>query len=128
MTVDKVVDASVLVAFAFGEPQHDRARDLLSDVHILAPNLVLYELANAAVKKINAEPANREKFLDSLGVALRLQIDLRRVPATPTAELALRAGLTAYDAAYLYLALDLDLPLLTFDTTLDCAYQTIARS
>lgn len=53
----KVVDASVLAALAFGEPRADEAASLLSGADLYAPNLLPYEMASVAIKKIERYPA-----------------------------------------------------------------------
>jgi predicted nucleic acid-binding protein len=53
----KVVDASVMAALAFGEPRADEAARLLSGAELCAPDLLPYELASVALKKVRRYPA-----------------------------------------------------------------------
>ena len=54
----------------------------------------------------------------------RVAIDLHPVDPIAVADLALRYQLSAYDAAYLWLAADLKCPLATFDGKLALAART----
>lgn len=115
-----VVDASLVAALLFAEPEQPIAAPQLAQCQPLAPELLPYELGNVAVSKLRrglAEAAVRAGLadLDALGITLH------PVAAVPAFDLAARYGLTAYDAAYLALAAQLHCPLLTFDTRLAAA-------
>lgn len=118
-----VVDASLIAALLFAEPEQATAERQLSDCQPVAPDLLPYELVNVAVVKLRrglAEADVRAGLADlqALGIALH------PVPAAPAFDLAAHYGLTAYDAAYLALAVQLHCPLLTFDRRLaDAARQ-----
>ena len=51
-------------------------------------------------------------------MALDLDVRLVEVDHIATLELSLHSGLSTYDASYLYLARQLELPLVTFDARL----------
>lgn len=112
-----VVDASVIAAMLFAEPEQAAAAHQLSTCQPVAPDLLSHELANIAVNKLrrgHAESAVRA----SLGDLAALGIALHPVAAAPAFDLAARHALTAYDAAYLCLAAELRAPLITFDRRL----------
>lgn len=102
-----VVDASVAVKWLIPEEFSAHARMLLStDYQLLAPDLLSAELGNALWKK------HRRRELDSR-TATRLLRDFSRIPielhpaghwANAALALALRYGVTVYDALYLALA------------------------
>jgi predicted nucleic acid-binding protein len=115
-----VVDASLIAALVFAEPEQAAAAQSLVHCRPVAPELLPYELANVAVNKLrrgHAEEAVRASLVD-LG---SLGIELHAVAAPLVFELAARYGLTAYDAAYLALAGRLRCSLLTFDARLAAA-------
>ncbi len=114
----KVVDASVMAAVAFGEPRADEAARLLSGAEICAPDLLPYELASVALKKIRRYPALAREIAAALEAVLSLEISLMSVAASDALALALETNLSVYDAAYLYLARSLGRPLVTFDERL----------
>jgi predicted nucleic acid-binding protein len=114
----KVVDASVLAALAFGEPRRDEAANLLSDAELYAPDLLPYELASVAREKSLRYPTEARQIAIALEAVLSLDIGLVSVAATDVLALALETKLTVYEAAYFYLAQNLNCPLVTFDERL----------
>lgn len=123
-----VVDASLVTALLFAEPEQAAASERLAACRPVAPDLLPYELANVAVNKLkrdDAEAAVRASLHD-LGA---MGIELRAVQASVAFDLAARYTLTAYDAAYLALALSLNAPLLTFDRRLaEAARRALGQS
>lgn len=117
-----VVDASVINALLFDEPAREQAHEWMRGRQLFAPQLLDYEVANVTVSKLR-------KGLDSeaAGTALRLyqsvDIDLLAADAGALPGLAMRYALSAYDAAYLWLAAELKAPLATFDHKLGKAAQ-----
>lgn len=112
-----VVDCSVLAAVLWAEPAADEALARLAGRSLHAPGLLRYELANVARNKTRSgvppevARAGLEVFADQ-------QVTLSDMDAEPVFDLALRLSLTAYDAAYLCLAVQLHAPLITFDQRL----------
>jgi predicted nucleic acid-binding protein len=113
-----VVDASVLAALAFVEARAAEAADLLRDRRLFAPGLLWYEMSEVARVKSASRPEESPAILGQLEMARRLPIVLRSPRWADLPQLALNTGLTAYDAAYLSLAMSLDAPLATFDQRL----------
>ena len=79
-------------------------------------------MANIARNKALRDPHRLEGIKEGLLEALELEIQWTEVDQLAVLELALRTGLTTYDASYLYLARRLDLPLVTFDHQLQVAF------
>lgn len=116
-----VVDCSAIAGIAFQEPWAAEARQRIGERALHAPHLLQNELASVAVKKARrGEP----HAADGLAEAALIEIDLHRIEPEAVAELALRYGLSAYDASYLWLAADLKCPLATFDDKLAGAART----
>jgi len=115
---DSVIDASALGAIAFGEPEADAVRRQLSESRVHAPGLLPFELANIAWKKTRAHPDRADEYAAALNDGLRLDIQWQSVDYQGVLRLAVAEGITAYDAAYLWLARHLDLPLVTLDRKL----------
>ncbi|MDM0034842.1 type II toxin-antitoxin system VapC family toxin [Variovorax sp. J22P271] len=117
-----VVDCSAIVAILFDEPARDAALARLAGHALHAPNLLDHEIVSVALKKRRQDwPA------ESLALALAdyagYAIDLHPVDLGAQYELAARYSLSAYDAAYLWLAAELKAPLATFDAKLAAAAQ-----
>lgn len=111
-----VVDCSMIATLLFQEDLRDDAERLLADRRLHAPELLDYEFANVAMNKIRRKQAN----LVSVALALydEYPIDLHPINVVATVNLAQRYNLSAYDAAYLWLAAELKAPLATFDAKL----------
>ena len=116
-----VVDCSALVGLLFHEEWEALAAGKLHGRTLHAPFLLQIEIASVALKK------QRKGFSDIVTDALAqyadLDINLYRVEPQDALALALRYNLSAYDAAYLWLAAELKAPLATFDEKLGRAAQ-----
>ena len=112
-----VVDASALAALVFHEPAGEAIRDRLEGATVFAPTLLKYELANTAWKKARRQPADEAKILAALTVTLNgaWGIVWQDVEPADVVLVARAVGLTAYDAAYLWLAGTLGADLVTLD-------------
>ena len=115
-----VVDCSIVAASLFDEPDADVATRALGAHSLHAPALLPFEFANVARSKSRAG-APEAKVQAALQTFDELRIELHPVSAARMHALALTSGLTAYDAAYLTLALALGSPLLTLDQKLATA-------
>jgi predicted nucleic acid-binding protein len=110
-----VVDASVLAAIAFQEPRFAEAVALLEDTELHAPTLLAYELTSVARKKALLYPSLVRELAANLEDALSTEVQWAEVDHREVLALALATGLSTYDASYLYLALILNVPIVTFD-------------
>lgn len=112
-----VVDCGAICAVLFDEPGRDEATRRMAGHTLHAPQLLDTEFANVALQK------SRRGFPeDALQQALSDwhsgPVALHRIDAAAACRLGLQLGLTAYDAAYVWLAAELKAPLLTFDRRL----------
>ena len=114
-----VVDASLLVAATSDTGVEGRwAEDVVQAGGLVAPHLALVEATNILRR---LELLGRLGRLEaSAGARDLLQLDLELVPFTPFAERIweLRANVTSYDAWYVAVAEQFDLPLATLDQRL----------
>ena len=115
-----VVDCSVLSAVLFEEQTRDDALRLLTGKSLHAPSLLDYEIVSVAIKKGRGGWPEAAIAL-ALADYMQQEIDLHRTDAETQYQLALRYRLSAYDAAYLWLAAELKAPLATFNETLASA-------
>jgi predicted nucleic acid-binding protein len=116
-----VMDCSALAGIVFQEPWQDEALQRISSRTLHAPNLLSFEITSVAVKKLRRGEAHAA---DGLEQALSMDIELHDTDMHEVCELAIRYQLSAYDAAYLWLAAELKAPLATFDEKLANAAQT----
>ena len=113
-----VVDASAVAAILFDEPESATIRAHIRGETVIAPHLIDYELANASWKRIRKNPASEFQVLGMLDGLNGIGMRRVAVPPTDVAALAVKTGLTAYDAAYLWLAMAEDIELVTLDNQL----------
>lgn len=115
-----VVDCSVLSSAIFDEETRLVAINLMSGKKLYAPYLLDHEIISVALKK-GRLGHSASAIAIALSEYLVQDIELRSTDAQSQYELALRYGLSAYDAAYLWLAAELKAPLATFDKKLATA-------
>lgn len=125
MSAIVVVDASALAAVAFREPEGKAIVDRLAGRELVAPRLLAYELTNTALTKIRRRPTEADAIRAGLDGVLseELAIYWSDVAYDEVLALAEHTGLTAYDAAYLWLAHHLEADLVTLDARLQRAFE-----
>lgn len=114
----KVVDASALAAILFAEPRAEEAAALLDECDLAAPTLLRYEIGSVCLKKLAVYPRQQRTLLEALSFYGRMNLREFDVPIDEVVSLARRERVTAYDAAYLWLAQALEVELVTFDQAL----------
>ena len=114
----RVADASAVAAVLFHEPEADEVESRLRGYRLSAPALLTYELANVCWKKSLRRPHERSGFRRALARLPQLGIHLTPVSASSMVTLALETDLSAYDASYLWLTLEMGAPLVTLDRKL----------
>ena len=118
MTGVKVVDASALVAVIYAEPAADFVATRLRGARLVAPSLLAYEVTNVCLVKIRRNPEQRSSLLAAFANWAELGIELFAVDHAGVVTIAERAGLSSYDASYLWLAQLLDAELVTLNQRL----------
>lgn len=120
-----VLDCSTTMAWCFGDeadPYTDKVLDAMGSGEVLVPSIWTLEVANvllSAERHGRLQEADSARFLDLLG-NLPIRVDERDAAVAFTSALSCgrRLGLTAYDAAYLDLAMRTGAPLATRDKQL----------
>lgn len=120
-----VVDASAIAAVLFDEPE---AAPIIGSVTgaLIAPDLMRYELASICATKLAREPQCAKLILLRYGLLARLAVDYAEPDWESLPLLARQWEISAYDAAYLQLALARKVPLVTLDSRLAKAYDRAA--
>jgi predicted nucleic acid-binding protein len=123
-----VLDASVMVAWLLGEPSIARGTELdkgLSDEPVLVPSHWPIEICNVLRTLLKAGRLSIPDFhgimnrIDLVTIRVEPSIDLAEIG--PLAQFALTHQLTAYDAAYVQLAVQHDVKLATLDRAMRAA-------
>jgi len=112
-----VVDCSVLGAVLFEEELREAAQRVLFGRTLHAPVLLDSEIVSVAARK-NRAGVPEAVITRALTQYVQQQIEFRRPDIEAQYALALRYGISTYDAAYLWLADVLQAPLATFDAKL----------
>jgi predicted nucleic acid-binding protein len=120
-----VVDASAVAAVLFDEPEAGPVIAGASGL-LLAPGLLRYELANVCESKLRKNPRQAKLTLQRYQLLSGLDIEFAEPDWATLPLLARQWDLTAYDAAYLQLALKRKAPLVTLDARLAGAYDKAA--
>ena len=111
-----VVDCSALAGILFEEPWQAQAAEKIHGRALNAPFLLQMEITSVALNKhkqgLDTVAASGLARYDALDIALH------QIQPANVLTLALRYQLSAYDAAYLWLAAELKAPLATFDEKL----------
>lgn len=116
-----VVDASLLAASVFGEAERDVAEARMRGCSLHAPGLIDYELGNVAVSKVRRHELTLETAVLALAEFSAMALERHAPVPDEVVTIADLYRLTAYDAAYLWLAGTLKAPLATFDRQLASA-------
>lgn len=117
-----VVDCSMLAGLLFEEENQEQAAQRIRGKTLHAPCLLQVEMASVALKK--QKTGDQTRAVDGLQRLATMSIELHEIDPVATLALAIRYNLSAYDAAYLWLAADIKAPLATFDEKLGRAAQT----
>lgn len=106
-----VVDASVVLKWQFDDEECVSQALMLRDdfflrgiIHLIAPQLLIYELANGIAVATRKKRIPQDKAVEMMDNLLAIHIELRSVEPLLTLELALKYNISAYNAAYLSLA------------------------
>ena len=126
-----VLDASVAIA-GFSPDEKQNASAELVEISMIdpvaVPALWFYEISNVLAMKVRRKTltvAEHKTILQDLAnILTESDSDNLLRDCTAASELALRFGLSVYDAAYLELAIRLQLPLATLDAKLADAART----
>ena len=116
-----VIDCSTLAGLIFQEAWQQQAAERIRGRTLYAPYLLQVEITSVAAKKNKL--GRPDMAADGLQQYAEMDIELHQIDPAGTLDLALRYQLSAYDAAYLWLAAELKAPLATFDEKLATAAQ-----
>ena len=121
-----VVDASVSAAWFLPDeanPQTEAALQATATQEVWVPALWLLEIGNLllSAQRRKRITADKRRELAIAASSLHVKVDREPVAIGTIDEIAARHGLTAYDAAYLELALRRGIPLATQDDALIAA-------
>lgn len=124
-----VVDASAAAAILFREPDSLRvAPRLFRASRAVVPQLFHLEVANIGRTKVRRHEIDEAQATGLLATIESWPLVVETVTWKDAWVAAFASGLTVYDAAYLHLAIRLQLPLLSLDAELVTAAGKSARA
>jgi predicted nucleic acid-binding protein len=123
-----VIDASAAIELLFGRPLGEAADGLvLHAPKFAAPQLLPIEILNVLRKGLLSKTISNE--VAQLAIKDLLRLNIEYYDTLPFADdiWNLRDNFTAYDAAYIALAMKLDVPLLTRDARMASHAKTLVH-
>ena len=113
-----VVDTSAIAAIVFAEPAAEGIVERLGTSRLIAPSLLPYEIVSVAAGKVRRGEVSSEAAGLAVQTFTRVSIELHEPDLLEVLRLTGLTRLTAYDAAYLWLARSLSAELVTLDEKL----------
>lgn len=123
----KVIDSSALAALVFVEPKGQQVVNMVQDDDLVAPPLLSFELANVCLTKIRRHPAQKTLLLAGFHMIDQLPLTFLDVNLFEVLDVAENSGLTVYDSSFLWLAITLNVELVTLDKSLTKAFHKIRK-
>ena len=119
-----VVDTSFVLAYLLPDEKVRNVEEIFSKfeenkINLMSPHLLVYETMNglrSAVLQKRQTEKTAELLLDSF---LNMGIHFEKVDEKEVLRLALKKGITTYDASYVWLAKSQNIGLLTLDEKLE---------
>jgi predicted nucleic acid-binding protein len=124
---DKIIDASAMAALVFGEPEAEDIADRIRGASLHAPVLIDFEVASVCLKKLRRYSKQRAALLAGHALAKQMAVRKHSVDTQEIVLMAEKTKLTAYDAAYLWLAGSLGAELVTLDKRLSRVAESLTR-
>ena len=121
-----IVDAATVASVLFDEPEAEPVLECVRG-ELIAPTLLMYELASICTAKLIKRPAEAYTVLARYKLFGDLDIELVEPDWMTLPTLAIEWSLSTYDAAYLQLALERGAPLITLDARLAAAYDKASK-
>ena len=110
-----VADANIFLAVALNEPEKRRIIQLTSNMVIIAPEILPYEIGNALTAMVKRKQITQNEAVSVLGIANQIPVRLAKVDIPQALKLALDFNIYAYDAYFLHCAKSSSCPLITLD-------------
>ena len=117
-----VIDASALAAMLFAEDEAPMVLPQIAGCALLAPVLILTEIASIAVKKVRRLGMAPADVATAVAGLADWQLTLVEIAPDKAFATAMQTGLSAYDASYFALARQSETRLVTLDAALARAF------
>jgi predicted nucleic acid-binding protein len=115
MNINIIADTNIFLAVALNEPEKERIIHLTSDMVVIAPEILPYEIGNALTAMVKRKQITPNEAVSALGIANKIPVRLAQVDIPQALKLALDFNVYAYDAYFLHCAKSSSCPLITLD-------------
>jgi predicted nucleic acid-binding protein len=110
-----ISDTNIFLAVVLNEPEKDRIIQLTSNMDVIAPEILPYEIGNALSAMIKRKQISHDKALSAHQLAGRIPAKLVSIDIHQALQLAIEFNIYAYDAYFLQCARSMSHPMLTLD-------------
>lgn len=110
-----VADTNVFLAVALDEPERGHILELTRDTDLIAPEVLPYEIGNALSAMCRRGQLSRREAKRVYTVTQQVPVRLLSVDIAKALDLAMQAGIYAYDGCFLRCARAQGCPLMTLD-------------
>jgi len=104
MSIEVVVDASIILAVLLNEPEKPRIVSITKGKILLVPGCLQWEVGNAFSAMLKRKRLNIEQVDDALQIYERIALNEVDVDLRLALKICARNGIYAYDAYYLEVA------------------------
>ena len=113
--MDVLVDANAYLAVVLNEPEKQQIIDLTKGAELISPEVLPYEIGNALTAMFKRKRLTIEQVRRCFNIFNVIPLRLESVDIFSALAIACEFNIYAYDAYYLSLAQQQNLPLLTLD-------------
>jgi len=116
--MEVVADANLFLSVLLNEPEKKRIIELTSEVELISPEVLPFEIGNALSAMYRRERLNLVQCSEVLNQFLGIPVRLVQINLENALSIALKNRIYAYDAYYLDIAMRLGKPLMTLDSSM----------
>ena len=110
-----ISDTNIFLAVALDEPDKERIIEITSDVDVIAPEILPYEVGNALIAMVKRKQLTPNEAMSALKTVNSISVRLISIDISEALKISIKYNIYAYDAYFLQCALDLSCPLITLD-------------
>lgn len=114
--MDIVADANLFLSVLLNEPEKKRIIGLTSEVELISPEILPFEIGNALSAMYKRERLDPAQCSEVMQQFLDIPVRLVKINLENALSIALENKIYAYDAYYLDIAMRLGKPLMTLDS------------
>ena len=110
-----VSDTNIFLAVALDEPEKHKIIEITSEINIIAPEVLPYEIGNALSAMVKRKRISNDEALSVLNTIGRITVKLSAIDIQESLKIAIKFNIYAYDAYFIQCAKAISCPLITLD-------------